>query len=370
MRRPGLLLSWFDKVFLVLAVLASALWLAWSLRVPNGLWSSVTVKERVERLRNRRNEAGPVHLPCTFEPNAERAAAESRVTLSPRAPSDWVCYSSPTPRPFRKVTPTPPPKVEPVLPPVSNFAVVSVPGETVLAWSRPAGMKDVRLAGYYVFRTTPDKPLGAFLYENKLKLELGKGAGTAEPLAGPLRSERYTDTSVLPGTEYVYVVVAVGYPARIMMKDGKPVTGEDGRPVWEDVSDQPLGSVSVPMRGRTVEEFQIILKGDINGVAANFLVFKWLRDEKRWESRTFTGVVIGSRVGGKVKVGGREMNFDTGWVLEAIDRQKMVRDGRTVTVTYALLSRVSGAQRLEKKVFMSKRRQPEELRYAFSPARE
>ena len=356
MKDAGAFLKYFDKVLLIVAVVIAAGWIYLSVQVPFVLLDTADINSKLVRIKNWSSKGGEdVTFENEYTANAKRFADAAKADLPHYEASKWLSYLSPTPRPFKEVIVTPPPKQYPKISSVADLTGESVPGKVTLAWKIPPVITDLKLEGYYVFRTTPEVPFGSFSIEGKLKVDLGKGTKTDVPIAGPISDLTFVDSTIEADSKYCYIVVAFGFPGREVMKDGKVVKGADGEPKMERISDQPVAAVSQILEGRTVEESQIFLKGTVNGVAGNFLVYKWDRETATWLDSSIPNVPIGKQIGGIRKVNKVAYDFSTGWILKQIGKEFVEKDGKRRNLDYAIL--VSARNRaVTRKLFFEKDR--------------
>lgn len=354
-------LKWFDKAFLVLALLLAGLVLYFSFQQPDDIIEVSKLDALVGSIEAHRTSKVPVEIGYTFRDNSAKSSFALKVPS--KATSDaWAFYPAPTPRPFKAVVVTTPPPVKASVSKPAEFVAVSVPGKVELRWKRPE-TKDVVLRGYFVFRVVAGDVFGSFNLEGKHSIAIGDAQKLETPVAGPMKEEAWDDTTISPETGYTYVIVAFGLPARPLMKDGKPVLDPDGNPVLEVVSEQPVAAVSDPLTGKTVEETQIFLRGVVAGVAANFTVFRWDRENKRWQTATATNIAIGKEI---VATGKDRLEIVTGWTLHSIDRETLDIDGRRRTLDFALLVS-SKDYSIRKKAHITSQREPDEPRMDFAP---
>lgn len=365
MKKTGGFLRYFDKVFFTLAACAASAIFIFAVKPNEKVWTSSKVEEQVKILNERGRDMRAAEVPYTFKKHSALYNDLMALRATPQAPDGWSLYRSPTARPFVTVTPTPVKELSPIMPPVSVLSAVSVPGRTTLTWERPKGITDLRFEAYYLFRIEGNKQFGSHIFDGKLKIVLGEGEQLDEPLAGPIKETTFIDRSIRPDTMYKYVVVAIGYPGRMLMKDGKPILGGDGEPVYEVVSAQPVASVSKALKGATVPEFQIYLKAVIDNVAGNFTIHKWMREQEEWVNNTFIKVMVGDQIGDTVRMRGQDINFSTGWYLDKLGTEQIEVGGVKRNVSFALLVSY-GAERKYLKVYETKARDPEAISSEFS----
>ena len=358
MKKTGSLIKYFDKALLVLALVVAAGWIYFSIQIPFGLMDQSDISTKLERIKNWKEKGGgEVTFENEYDENSKKFDKALKEDATHFQGGNWLNYLSPTPRPFKKIIVTPPPKRDVKLSSVASASAVSVPGKVTLTWKTPPISTGVKLEGYYVFRNPADTPFGSFSIDSKLKVVLGSGNSINVPIAGPSNELSFTDTTVAPDTAYHYVVVAFGFPGREIMKDGKVVVGESGKPLMERISEQPIAAVSKLLSGKTVEENQIFLKGSVNNIAGNFVVFKWDRKKETWLEASFLNVPIGKKIGDSKKVNKVPVDFSTGWFLSSIGKELVEKNGRRRNLEFAVLVN-SRNRKLVRKIYFERNRTP------------
>ncbi|GAB4153936.1 MAG: hypothetical protein Kow00107_04180 [Planctomycetota bacterium] len=358
MNENSALMKLFDKVLLALCLVGAAVLLYFSFQKPADVLDPATLDSRVKSIEAHRSSKQTLDLGYTFYDYTSAFSSSLLEKGAPAIGDGWMFYSPPTPREFVKVTITPPPPVKPELSPVAAFTAVSSVGQVALKWNAPVLQRDITLAGYYVFRADSYLDFGTFILDDKIRVTLGEAERLEKPIAGPLKTLEYTDSSIFPEKKYAYVIVAFGFPSRPVFRDGKPVIGVDGAPLMEIISDIPVASVSQIMEGVTVPEIQLFLTGTVGAVAANFEVFKWDRENAKWLQGKALNVAVGKQI---VAVTKDRASLETGWVLHGLENSDKARNLDTAVIVLATDYSV------RKSILLRNQREPEELKLQFAP---
>lgn len=366
------LLAYFDKVFLVLALAGAIALLYFTFQPPEQILSKPEINAKVGRIENRLASGGEmIELGNEYEGHSKRFSEAARIEATPARASDWMYYTSPTPRPFVVVTTPPPPEVLPELSAVREFSAISTPGKIELSWKRPQQIEDILFEGYYLFKTTVDEGFGFFVLDDVEKVVLGDSNRQAKPLLGPTDKTTFTDTDIKPEVGYMYAVIAYGYPAKPKLENGKVVTDENGEPVMLKASEQPVASVSPVLQGKTVREIQVFLRGHADFVLGNFLVCKYDRESGVWQRYSFASVSIGEEIGRKVRIGSEKRDFSTGWHLRDLADGYVDVDGQRRKVVYAeIIRKREGQPRETRKLYQSSNTRHIEEQVVFEPRQE
>ncbi|MDZ7815079.1 MAG: hypothetical protein U5N86_03460 [Planctomycetota bacterium] len=366
------LLAYFDKVFLVLALAAAVALLYFTFQEPERILSKPDINVKLDKLKNRLSSGGDlIEIENKYEGHAKRFSEAARIEVTPARASEWMYYTSPTPRPYVVVTTPPPPRVLPELSAVREFEAVSTPGKVVLNWKRPEQVEDILFGGYYLFKTTADEDFGFFVLDDREKVVFGGAARQQKPLLGPTDKVTFTDTDIQPETGYMYTVIAFGYPAKPKLENGKVVTDENGEPVMLKASEQPVVSVSPVLQGKTVRETQIFLGGHGDFVLGSFLVCKFDRESGKWLRYSFPSISVGEEIGREVQVGSEKRDFTTGWHLRNLAEGYVDVDGQRRKLVYAeIIRKREGHPRETRKLFRSSNTEHVEEQSVFEPRQE